>query len=131
MNPYIELGLPTDCTIEDVKNKFRVLAQQHHPDKGGSEEHFKRIKLAYEILIDPVRKNEYDTTGSIEQNVSIRSEALQEVASLLLFCINNLNPEVEDLILKMKVEINGNISKTNSDIEHCNNYVRKLEIVLN
>lgn len=37
-------------TIKDLKVQYRRLAQQHHPDKGGDNEHFKNICQAYHQL---------------------------------------------------------------------------------
>jgi curved DNA-binding protein CbpA len=65
MNPYIELDIPIDATDEEIKIRFRSLAQTHHPDKGGDEQIFVRIKLAYEILIDPIRRKEFEPMSEI------------------------------------------------------------------
>ena len=35
MNPYIELEISIDASEDEIKIKFRSLAQIHHPDKGG------------------------------------------------------------------------------------------------
>lgn len=40
------LGLNSDSTIEDIKNAYRKLAFQHHPDRGGSHEMFIKITEA-------------------------------------------------------------------------------------
>ena len=69
MNPYHELDVSVDATDEEIKIKFRSLAQIHHPDKGGDEEIFVRIKLAYEILIDPVRRKEFDVLGESSEDL--------------------------------------------------------------
>ena len=45
MNPYDELGVSVHATSEEIRQKYKTLAQIHHPDKGGDEETFKRIKL--------------------------------------------------------------------------------------
>ena len=52
MNPYAELDVPITATIDEIKLRFKALAQFqwncaaqfHHPDKGGDEETFKRIR---------------------------------------------------------------------------------------
>jgi len=53
---YKALGLPKTCTDSDIKKAWRNLAKTHHPDKGGSEEKFKELSKAYEILSDPEKK---------------------------------------------------------------------------
>jgi curved DNA-binding protein CbpA len=40
-----------DCqTIEQIKKRYRELAQKHHPDHGGSEKTMKEINLQYEAF---------------------------------------------------------------------------------
>lgn len=43
--------------------RYRKLAMQHHPDKGGDEEEFKLITKAYEILSDDEKRRRYDQFG--------------------------------------------------------------------
>ena len=43
-----------------IKSAYRRLAKQHHPDRGGDEELFKRTSEAYFILSDPQRRRTYD-----------------------------------------------------------------------
>jgi hypothetical protein len=51
-DPYEELGLSGDASDEEVKKKFKQLANIHHPDKpGGDEEAFKKLKAAYEAIV--------------------------------------------------------------------------------
>lgn len=47
---YKILGLPLGSNKPTIKKAYRKLAQKHHPDHGGSEELFKHITVAYEIL---------------------------------------------------------------------------------
>jgi DnaJ-class molecular chaperone len=53
MDPYKELGLTSTASEAEVKKAYRKLATKHHPDKGGKEEDFKRIKEAYERITSP------------------------------------------------------------------------------
>lgn len=50
MNPYKVLGLGPGASEEEVKQAYRKLAMKHHPDRGGDEAEFKRIKQAYEAI---------------------------------------------------------------------------------
>jgi DnaJ family protein A protein 2 len=43
------------------------LAKVEHPDKGGSEEKFKKIQTAYEILSDDDKRRHYEMTGSTQE----------------------------------------------------------------
>ncbi len=64
---YKVLGLSNNATAEEVKQAYRKLARKYHPDvskETNSEEHFKEIREAYEVLKDPEKKVAYDTMGS-------------------------------------------------------------------
>lgn len=50
MNPYAVLGIPASSSLTDAKSAFRRLAGKHHPDRGGSEEKFKEVKAAWELI---------------------------------------------------------------------------------
>ena len=45
------LGLTTDASQEAIKQAFRTLVKQHHPDLGGSAEAFRRVNDAYQLLM--------------------------------------------------------------------------------
>ena len=51
------------CSPEDLKKSYKKLCIQHHPDKGGDENEFKRISEAYNILKDPEKRKLYDQFG--------------------------------------------------------------------
>jgi len=47
---YDTLGVSPGASQDDLKKAYRKLAMEHHPDKGGDEEKFKKITEAYETL---------------------------------------------------------------------------------
>lgn len=49
-DPYAALGLPPTATLDEAKAAYRRLAMQHHPDRGGDAEAFKRVKEAWEWI---------------------------------------------------------------------------------
>src|SRR5947199_8802753 len=61
---YDILGVPRDATPERIKRRFRQLAGEHHPDvardKTASHHAFVQFSEAYRILIDPLRRADYD-----------------------------------------------------------------------
>jgi len=63
---YDVLGLSKDASQDDIKKAYRKLAREHHPDKGGDAEKFKKVQEAYEILSDPQKRANFDQFGSAE-----------------------------------------------------------------
>lgn len=66
-NPYTVLGLDKDAGPEQIKKAYRKLAMKHHPDRNAdnaaSEEAFKEIQAAYDLLSDPAKKMLWDRGG--------------------------------------------------------------------
>ncbi len=76
---YSILNIEDDATQEEVKRAYRKLAKTLHPDLnkdvlGGSAEEFKRVKEAYEVLSNPLKREKYDLelmrAGGISPTVS-------------------------------------------------------------
>jgi DnaJ-class molecular chaperone len=63
---YEVLGLTRDATADDIKKAYRKLAREHHPDKGGDPEKFKKVQEAYEVLSDPEKRENFDRFGTTE-----------------------------------------------------------------
>ncbi len=66
MSHYEVLGVSKGADANEIRKAYRRLALEHHPDKGGDPEQFKRIQKAYEVLSDETRRSLYDATGSDE-----------------------------------------------------------------
>lgn len=45
------LGLPLNATPQQIKHRYRTLAKQHHPDRGGDPHQMQKIIAAYEFLM--------------------------------------------------------------------------------
>lgn len=128
MNPYTELDVPVNASLETIKQRYRTLAQMHHPDKGGDEEIFKRIKLAYEILSDPVRRKQYDITGETT-TTNAKDEAVQNLVQILLHVVPNFNVDQDDLIHIAEMETRSMLNLVNKDIGVTERYIINLEKV--
>jgi molecular chaperone DnaJ/curved DNA-binding protein len=61
---YQLLGVPDTASPDAIKRAYRSLARDSHPDRNphdpAAEERFKQIQLAYQVLSDPARRDEYD-----------------------------------------------------------------------
>jgi molecular chaperone DnaJ len=65
---YKVLGVPKNSEKGDIKNAYRKLALQYHPDRNkspGAEERFKEISEAYAVLSDEDKRKRYDTYGHV------------------------------------------------------------------
>ena len=66
---YALLGVKKDASVDEIKQAYRRLAKQHHPDlhpekdKAQAGKKFKVINEAYEVLSDPQKKEKYDQIG--------------------------------------------------------------------
>ena len=63
---YEVLGVPRDADEKTIKDAFRALALEYHPDRNKSPEaeaRFKEIAEAYAVLSDPKKRAEYDARG--------------------------------------------------------------------
>ena len=76
---YDILGISKTSTKEQIKNAYRKLALQYHPDRNKSpeaEERFKEISEAYAVLSDNEKKERYDKYGHVGTDDAFRgSEA--------------------------------------------------------
>lgn len=64
---YQTLGVKRDASSEDIKKAYRRLARKHHPDLNpgdkASEERFKKVQEAFDVLSDSKKKKMYDQFG--------------------------------------------------------------------
>jgi molecular chaperone DnaJ len=69
---YSVLGLRGGCTQKEIRDAYRRLARKYHPDVNPndpkSEEKFKEISEAYQVLSDEQRRKEYDGRRRREAN---------------------------------------------------------------
>lgn len=69
---YAILGVSKTASAEEIKKAFRKLAVKYHPDRNpgdkASEERFKEISEAYEVLSDPEKRQKYDQFGQYWQH---------------------------------------------------------------
>ena len=61
---YQLLGVPERARLEEIKRAYRTLARTYHPDRNPGDrqasERFQGVLEAYEVLSDPVRRQQYD-----------------------------------------------------------------------
>lgn len=70
---YEELGVNKSATAEEIKEAYKRLAKQYHPDvskEKDAEEKFKRVNEAYKVLSDPQKRQNYDQFGDAAERFS-------------------------------------------------------------
>ena len=64
---YEVLGIDKSASEKELKSAYRKLAKKYHPDANPgdkqSEEKFKELSEAYDILKDPEKRKLYDKFG--------------------------------------------------------------------
>jgi molecular chaperone DnaJ len=69
---YELLGVPRKASTKDIRAAFRKLARKYHPDLNpgdkSSEEKFKQLQEAYDVLSDSKKRQMYDQVGFYSEN---------------------------------------------------------------
>lgn len=60
---YDTLGVDPSCTEEELKRAYKKRSLRAHPDRGGSDEEFKQLNEAYQVLSDAQKREAYDRYG--------------------------------------------------------------------
>ena len=71
---YKTLGVSKSAEQSEIKKAYRKLARKYHPDMNpndkASEDKFKEVNEAYEVLSDPEKREKYDRFGAQWQQYS-------------------------------------------------------------
>ena len=84
---YAILDVPVDATAQSIRKAYRLKAQRHHPDHGGSHKEMLLINEAVGVLSDPVLRQKYDyarahmTDPAAQRAAAAASARAKETAS--------------------------------------------------
>ena len=74
---YHILGVKKDAKADEIKKAYRRLARKHHPDVNpgdkASEDKFKEVQEAYDILSDDKKRKVFDRFGYYADNLDVNS----------------------------------------------------------
>ena len=79
-DPYKILGVSKSASKDEIKKAFREMTKKYHPDvtkldKAKAEKIWIRANDAYELLSDDARRERYDRTGSVSDDIGSDSSS--------------------------------------------------------
>lgn len=135
MSLYDELGVPKDADKATIRRAYRKRAQKKHPDKGGSIEQFHAIQIAYDVLTDDDRRREYDATGEIGRASDARSDAISQIAAIMMQIIENedvdetdIKSEIIEAIKRVVASVNRSEAATMQAIEKRERVLKRIKV---
>ncbi|HJR06514.1 MAG TPA: J domain-containing protein [Pyrinomonadaceae bacterium] len=72
---YTVLGAESDDSRDELERRYKRLAVEHHPDRGGDEEEMKAINEAWRVLKDDATREAYDVA---QRKTSVRAYTAPE-----------------------------------------------------
>ena len=84
---YKTLGVDRSASKDEIKKAYRKLALQYHPDRNPgdtqSEEKFKELNEAYQVLSDEDKRAHYDQLGTSYERFQRQAELLKKPSGYL------------------------------------------------
>ena len=74
---YEILDVSENATVDEIKKAYRKKAKEYHPDVNngeGNEEMLKLVNEAYETLIDPNKRQDYDNKIGIGEQIGVTQQ---------------------------------------------------------
>ncbi len=110
---YATLGLDRRCTAAQIRDAYRQLAKQHHPDVNdgcaNAAERTRELNAAYEILGDPERRKAYDQQrATTEKSQRRKTKSQPEIAKEVHLRIEEL---LRGTTLDVRVNDPGNLGE--------------------
>jgi len=128
-NPYEILGVRRDATDDQVKAAYRRRAKATHPDSGGDPDAFSRVRKAYELLQDPVRRKVFDDTGyDVELADPVDLQALMVIEKLVnQLTLDEREPGTFDPLLRMRTDLSEEMRKARFSKRELERHAQRIE----
>jgi curved DNA-binding protein CbpA len=108
---------------KEIKNAYRRLARKYHPDRNSkvSDDIMKNINIAFEVLSDPEKRNQYDMTN-FDDLVENNDEKNNNYKGAKNVNINNSNSSSSDYGTRYERESSSIYSNTTSSEDYSSYY---------
>lgn len=118
MDFYEMLGVSRNATAQEIKEAWKKISKTLHPDVGGNEEEFKTVKNAYETLIDPKKRDNYDLYGADNQQYELIIKACVDIFNHIIEQDpNNIEKALDKYFENSYGEIGNTIRSSKREIE--------------
>lgn len=124
------LGVKPDAGMTEIRQAYRRLAQQLHPDKGGSTEQWQQIQLAYDVLSCPQRRSRYEATGQVDVQDHAANAKAEVVGALMAVIDGCPDVHTEDLVASTMRVIRDVQQRRYEMIDELKRQIRKREIAM-
>lgn len=131
MSLYDTLNVPNNATEDQIKQAYRNLSKEHHPDKPeGDTEKMQELSNAYMVLSNKKKREHYDKTGETKETPF--EEKLSQFLVLNFFKALDRTKDVihTDLCVELKNEINNYLELVYDNMLHAKNDIKRHEEVL-
>lgn len=124
-DPFAILGLSAEATDSEIKSAYKRLAKIHHPDKGGKAEAFDRVQKAYDLLMNPAKRQMWQETGEEPGGQSADAKRQQALMELLMLHLDAaltedeftpLRGEMQKTLREHRKALDGQIDGLQGDI---------------
>ena len=121
INLYDVLGVNKTASRQEIKIAYAKLVQIYHPDKGGDPELFQLITDAYNTLVDPQRRSEYDESSKVSKQSSSDHSSLKKAADDFFKNLNMIDITEEEYN-KQKNDAHNNFIKESQNMDRKHNF---------
>jgi DnaJ-class molecular chaperone len=106
MDYYSILGVPKNASQDDIRKAYKKQSMQHHPDRGGNEEQFKKVNEAYSTLKEPQKRAMYDHSQTAGQGgFHFNTENMDDIFSTMFGGGRRRPPVNVDIRIQVNIEL--------------------------
>lgn len=129
-NLYEVLGVEPGASKDQIKAAYRAAARKHHPDAGGSAEHFMAVTRSYDVLMNDELRATYDADGTVDDG-DVRKQR-DRVMGILSECLDVVIEQIDgnvsenDVVRMMKRIISTGVENLDKQIKNFEKQVASL-----